>query len=517
MAKCVQCGFDNPKKAIFCVGCGSVVDSSQFSDKELVQESETKIKGFLESIQDKAKKGAVESKIPQLQHLFDNIAQTKAFLQVFAEYDKQTNKQENVRIDEFISQCDSFLSRDDSFQIAFSGTINAGKSTLINAMLKDEYASTSVTPETAVLTKFRYGQKDEVTISFYNQNEWNEFWSSASKGGVFKEEYDTHKAESHKSKWIGHSPITEELSPDTLRRYTSAKSESHYFAKEVCITLKDFPFEKNIVFVDTPGLDDPVDYRSKVTRDYINRANAVILCVEASALTGNQMQTIQRIFDNTRGRPEKVYILGTKYENLNSPAKDWKAQKQEWAKYLTSSRETDITRFTQAQAESNIIETSGYISFLLDLYEKDKINDESKKQLQQYSFKFFEDIDFTKHIKGLREVSNVDKVFMRIQDDILDKAEREVIEDAKANYKFLHSQIETYFKDSIQGLQESFDASQEGIEAINAKIAKEEKNLAVIENETAELEDVMKKFENQANELVNNLSEEIDKIIKELA
>ncbi len=107
------------------------------------------------------------------------------------------------------------------------------------------------------------------------------------------------------------------------------------------------------------------------------------------------MQTIQRIFDNTRGRPEKVYILGTKYENLNSPAKDWKAQKQEWAKYLTSSRETDITRFTQAQAESNIIETSGYISFLLDLYEKDKINDESKKQLQQYSFKFFEDIDFT--------------------------------------------------------------------------------------------------------------------------
>ncbi len=93
-------------------------------------------------------------------------------------------------------------------------------------MLKDEYASTSVTPETVVLTKFCYGQKDEIVVSFYNESEWQEFWQSASKGGVFREEYEKSGAEFHKSKWINHSPITEELSIDTLKKYTSSQSEA---------------------------------------------------------------------------------------------------------------------------------------------------------------------------------------------------------------------------------------------------------------------------------------------------
>ena len=42
--------------------------------------------------------------------------------------------------------------------IALVGAIKAGKSTLINALLGYEYASTRVTPETAALTKFRKGK-----------------------------------------------------------------------------------------------------------------------------------------------------------------------------------------------------------------------------------------------------------------------------------------------------------------------------------------------------------------------
>ncbi|WP_278872845.1 dynamin family protein [Helicobacter trogontum] len=307
--------------------------------------------------------------------------------------------------------------------MALCSTIKAGKSTLINAMLKDEYASTSVTPETAVLTKFCYGQKDEIVVSFYNESEWQEFWQSASKGGVFREEYEKSGAEFHKSKWINHSPITEELSIDTLKKYTSSQSESHYFAKEVCVRLKDFPFGKNIVFVDTPGLDDPVDYRSKVTRDYIDRANAVIVCVQAKTLTAKEVNTIYRIFDNTRGKPEKVCVLGTQYDTLNNPLKDWEQQKQSWIKHLSSDRDKDITQFTKIQAEKNIIQVSGYVSLLLDLYEKDKIDDDGRKKIKECSFKFFEDTDFEKHIEGLRKISNMHMIFERIKEDILQTAE----------------------------------------------------------------------------------------------
>ena len=66
-------------------------------------------------------------------------------------------------IDTFLKKCS-----EKEFHIALIGTIKAGKSTLINAMLGHEYASTKVTPETAALTKFKKGEKNYVKIIFYS-------------------------------------------------------------------------------------------------------------------------------------------------------------------------------------------------------------------------------------------------------------------------------------------------------------------------------------------------------------
>ncbi|GLH58069.1 hypothetical protein [Helicobacter ailurogastricus] len=62
-----------------------------------------------------------------------------------------------------------------SFQIAFVGTIRAGESTLISAMLEKDYASVDVIPETAVLTTFKYGPKPLITIGFYTAQECKQF------------------------------------------------------------------------------------------------------------------------------------------------------------------------------------------------------------------------------------------------------------------------------------------------------------------------------------------------------
>ena len=58
-----------------------------------------------------------------------------------------------------IKNMDTFLKKckGAEFHIALVGAIKAGKSTLINAILGYDYASTKVTPETASLTKFRKG------------------------------------------------------------------------------------------------------------------------------------------------------------------------------------------------------------------------------------------------------------------------------------------------------------------------------------------------------------------------
>ena len=186
------------------------------------------------------------------------------------------------------------------------------------------------------MTKFRHCEKaNYVRIKFYEQDEWNQLWKSISNNAdVFKQEYKALNGESEKSKWINHSEIYTEVSNDKLteeiERWTSAKHAEHYFVKEVEVGLKNFKMPEQVVFVDTPGLDDAVKYRSDVTRNYIERANAVFACVKSDSLTGPELTTLYRIFANTSYNPEKVFVIGTQWDSLNDPDKDWKKQKAEW-------------------------------------------------------------------------------------------------------------------------------------------------------------------------------------------
>lgn len=87
--------------------------------------------------------------------------------EVLAEDEDSDSKKLRDELKAFLSRCAS-----PEFQIAFVGTIKAGKSTLINALLNYELASTRVTPETAALTKFKHADEDSVEIIFYTTDDW---------------------------------------------------------------------------------------------------------------------------------------------------------------------------------------------------------------------------------------------------------------------------------------------------------------------------------------------------------
>lgn len=508
---CPSCSFENKvANPLFCLKCGGIIGGEKYQNQALIQEYSEKIKHFLSDLEKKSKDiFSSYTPLPQLKGVFEKVSEIEGILELYHSQDSS-----NKTLERYIGECKKFLSRDNSFQIAFAGTIKAGKSTLINAMLKKEYASMSVTPETAVLTKFRYGSTPQMKVSFYNQKEWEELWESATNaGGLFIEEFEKLNARPHISQWVGKEPITEELSAENLKKYTSSREVAHYFAKEVEISFPDFPYDKNIVFVDTPGLDDAVDYRSKVTRDYINRANAVLVCVECTTLTNNELNTIIRIFDNTGGHPEKVYILATKYENFNSPAKDWAKQKEEWMKYLKSNRENEKVGYNADLAEKNIIEVSGYVSLLCDLYKDGLISDEQTRHLRATAFKLFDDPDIQSNLEKLRSFANVEKVHQRIREDILDKAQEAIIEDTKTQANNLLKEIEKHFKESKDGLQESYDVSQKGIEAINEKIQKENQKIEEVKQSQEELKAMLKEFDAEAKKAMDLLNNEIDQII----
>lgn len=111
-------------------------------------------------------------------------------------------------------------------------------------------------------------------------------------------------------------------------------------------------------------MDDVVEFRSNITRDYIDRANAVLVCVKSDALTGSEMATIYSVFSNTRYNPEKVYVIATQIDTLNRPRENWIEQQEEWLKYLKGKGAYASIEL----AKRNRVPVSAYLFTLLKEY-----------------------------------------------------------------------------------------------------------------------------------------------------
>lgn len=404
------------------------------------------------------------------------------------------------------------------FQIAFVGTIKAGKSTLINAILGQNVASTRVTPETAVLTKFRNSAENYIKVKFYSENEWDELWKTISnRADVFLEEYKKLNGNKHKDKWVGHSEYEKKINVSDLKQelevWSSSKHVEHYFVKEIEVGLSSLNLPENVVFVDTPGLDDPVKYRSDVTRNYINRANAVFVCVTAHAMTGEETKNIYSVFANSSS-PEKIFIIGTQADNLNRPEKDWNEQKNEWVKYLS-----EKTAFNSRQlAESNIICTAGYIENLCREYLKDSnsLNDDDRNILVSFAMKYsiitMEDMikgnvlnNMDKYVEKLRERANISVLFNKIRNDILAKYRQFLVEDIVKIYTDLKRDMMKFFK-------EISDENKKLLYASNGDVDEIRKQYEIAyENAQAQ-----KQVKEALSILLNDLKENNDKRLKDL-
>jgi len=227
-------------------------------------------------------------------------------------------------------------------QIAVVGTVKAGKSMFINAILGREIASSFPTPETASLTKFRYSENgDYVRVTFYNKDEWNQLWSDVKKATEisyrdeddkedFMSKYHELGADKLIESYLDRDPITykpsniEELKT-LVARFTSCKYPEHFFAKEVEVGLSEFNVPKNVVFVDTPGLNDPVEYRVNISRRYINSASVVLLCISAdkAALEATELEQAASIFHVLKWATDRIYVFGTKIDFHSNYMEKW--------------------------------------------------------------------------------------------------------------------------------------------------------------------------------------------------
>ncbi len=393
----------------------------------------------------------------------------------------------------FLNRCAS-----PEFQVALVGTIKAGKSTLINALLNYELASTRVTPETAALTKFKRAAEDFVEISFYTEQEWAALWKSAASNAnsVFVEEYKTLDADSEKQKWLNQP--TQKIAFDDreklkaeIERRTSSKHPEHYFVKEVVVGLKDFDLPDGVVLIDTPGLNDVVTFRSDITRGYIARANAVFMCVKSDSLTGEELQTLHRVFTNTKGKIDKVYVIATQLDTLNNPKSDWSKQQEEWTKYLKSENCFKNVGLVQ----SNLVPVSAYLFTLLEKYRNNELSEDEEFELESILLKFrIRQSEFLARFGELEEFTNIRPLFHKLQTEVVARHKEDLIDDIIKDYDRCAADIQKILRRKKAAQQQLIEDSRKDIEEIRL-----ERN-----QKLAELESV-KKDRSELNAFVNQL------------
>ena len=386
----------------------------------------------------------------------------------------------------FLEKCEK-----PEFHIALVGAIKAGKSSLINAILNDELASTQVTPETAALTKFRGNRTaDRVTITFYSAHEWELLWKSVQDAGdsKFMEEFQALNAEQEKANWVNHAPvIVESQSRDQLKaeieKWTSSRSATHYFVKEVEVSLKDLSLPEGVILVDTPGLNDAVEYRSNITKDYIDRANAVFVCVKADRLSGQELATICGVFSNARYNPEKVYVIATQQDSLNDPIEDWTKQRVVWLDLLKGK----ACYGSLSLAAKNLIPTSGYFYTLLS----ECASLDRNRQCQLYStamkFRYMPD-DIAEHYEELLDFTGVRQLKHRMDTEILEQYRRLLLEDIRNGYEQIKENITELMQQVCQRQKEIIAMSSQGLEAAKQKAEDLQKQQQKMETDTAVLE-----------------------------
>lgn len=180
----------------------------------------------------------------------------------------------------------------DVLTIGVIGQMKAGKSTFLNAFVfEDDILPAATTPMTAALSVITYGPEEKLIAEFYNQEEWQEQLMTAkmpiedSTDELLKSKIKAAQELVEKSSKLGGSlnsllGKTQNDSFDKLEEYVGADGKYVSITKSVTIY---YPKEylKGVNIVDTPGFNDPIVSREERTKEFLKKADVVLLMLYA--------------------------------------------------------------------------------------------------------------------------------------------------------------------------------------------------------------------------------------------
>jgi len=172
------------------------------------------------------------------------------------------------------------------FSIGITGVMNAGKSTMLNALMGKEILGSAVVPETANLTIVKHNRKESARVYYWNEKEWAKIVKSSEQLDSMKDFVNETNAifGDQLNSYIQSESRFDEIAIEELSSYTSAEASA-----KKCNLVKYVELGSNLDFlsdgieiVDTPGLDDPVIQREEITKEYIGACDMMLHLMNVS-------------------------------------------------------------------------------------------------------------------------------------------------------------------------------------------------------------------------------------------
>ena len=328
-------------------------------------------------------------------------------------------------------------------EIAVVGTVKAGKSSLINALIGTHLASVDPTPETSILVKY-------ITCS------------------------------------------SEEL-PRIMMEWSKSDTPKHFFVKEIEVGYQSDTIPHDVFLVDTPGLSDPVRYRSDITRRYIKRSDWILACITGENLSCQpEFNFLSKVISNKGGDVSKIFVVATKKDMLTN-AEGEKKEKEFLIRLgeLYNNDSMAVSRFAFVAAEVHLMTTQ--------VIQGINLEPEEKKKFKKALLEIDEDLEFSdvrRKADDILKYASVNDLFDRINKVVLLNRRNYIVNGIINDYikcmKVINENASLYLDDSKAYLKkltedreydqsqiEKIEQSNRDIEILQGKIRKIRRNLEI--------------------------------------
>jgi len=266
-----------------------------------------------------------------------------------------------ITTQEYIDDLDTFYDylHTQKFSIGITGVMNAGKSTLLNALIGKEVLGTSTIPETANLTVISYDANPSAKVFYWSEKEWQQIEKSAQEVASLKEfvEQTSEHFGSELKEYIQATSKVDIIDVDDLAQYTSAvqsdKKSNLVKYVEVGANL-DF-LSDGIEIVDTPGLDDLVVQREEITKEYLSNCDLMmhLMNVGQSATQKDVEFIIDAVlYQNV----SKLLVVLTRADSVS------KKDLEEVIEYTKTSIKTKLLELNKSSQLENILSSLRFMS-----------------------------------------------------------------------------------------------------------------------------------------------------------